>query len=165
MEGRALRCLKRRSTQSHVALFEYDHSMQYQCRCSGTISERVWQLPRSASKSFSSCGVFILALRIRTENQIACVWDCRDLAATVEFRFGCGLALYVQSTMTIPAGTETINVSFSQIVFETEVPRYGRPRIHSLQRTILESPDVFPAAFPVHIFRFHQWLLCLTALK
>ena len=41
LEGRSLRCLERRSTQSHVALFEYDHRMQYQCHCSGTISERV----------------------------------------------------------------------------------------------------------------------------
>ncbi|CCI50837.1 unnamed protein product [Albugo candida] len=46
--------------------------------------------------------------------------------------------------MTIPAGTETINVSFSQIVFETKVPRYGRPRIHYLQPTISESPGVLP---------------------
>lgn len=62
----------------------------------------------------------------------------------MEFWFGCVLALYVQSTMTIPAGTETINVSFSQIVFETKVPRYGRPRIHYLQPTISESPGVLP---------------------
>lgn len=46
--------------------------------------------------------------------------------------------------MTIPDGSETINVSSSHPVFETEVPRYKRRRIHSLQPTISESRDVLP---------------------